>query len=395
MSLVRALNNANGSLKTLKDRSDSAGRAVNGLKTGAQNSEGGVKKLKNAAKDAAKEVKKLRDNSDRAKRTVDDLGKAGEKGGGQVGKFKGGADNAKRGMDGLNRSMRGNLFVRLTELILSLVEGIIDLALRSEGLRKAVKKAFDGIVNAVKKVSEKALPKIKAFGKSVKDTYDGIKKKVTDTVRNVKESVKNGFNNVKDNIRDKLDNARAKVKEIWERIQGHIEPVTEFIKNVPNAFSTAKDKISKAWGKLSGIAEDAFGAVKDKVRSPINSVIDLVNGAIRAFNSLSFKVPDWVPLIGGRGLPKFSAIPRLAEGGVVAPRTGGVPAIIAEAGEAEAVLPLSKLSRLLRYTARRAREGSGAGDPGAGFHIEHYHAAPTSDPRATAKALMFLVKARG
>jgi hypothetical protein len=38
-------------------------------------------------------------------------------------------------------------------------------------------------------------------------------------------------------------------------------------------------------------------------------------------------------------------IPRLAEGGIVMPRPGGVLANIAEAGQAEAVIPLSKMGR--------------------------------------------------
>lgn len=75
------------------------------------------------------------------------------------------------------------------------------------------------------------------------------------------------------------------------------------------------------------------------------------------------------------------------------PRSGGVPAILAEAGEAEAVLPLSKLNRLLNRTA--AQGGLIDGGAGAGFHIENYYAASSRDPQDTADALMFLAKARG
>jgi hypothetical protein len=38
-------------------------------------------------------------------------------------------------------------------------------------------------------------------------------------------------------------------------------------------------------------------------------------------------------------------IPRLAEGGIVMPRPGGVLANIAEAGQAEAVIPLDRLGQ--------------------------------------------------
>ena len=81
----------------------------------------------------------------------------------------------------------------------------------------------------------------------------------------------------------------------------------------------------------------------------VNYVIDGLNNMIRALNGLRFSVPSWVPVIGGQTLgfniptiPRM-AIPRLAEGGIVMPQPGGVLANIAEAGQAEAVIPLDRL----------------------------------------------------
>ncbi|NEE59486.1 phage tail protein, partial [Streptomyces sp. SID8455] len=76
---------------------------------------------------------------------------------------------------------------------------------------------------------------------------------------------------------------------------------------------------------------------------------------------------------------------------------GGVPAIVAEAGEAEAVLPLSKLDRLLSHTARAARARAVSSGAGAthGFQIENYYEASSNDLQQTASALLFLSKARG
>ncbi|CAM5728114.1 hypothetical protein SFUMM280S_06565 [Streptomyces fumanus] len=71
-----------------------------------------------------------------------------------------------------------------------------------------------------------------------------------------------------------------------------------------------------------------------------------------------------MPGVGGKtfgvSLPK---IPMLATGGVVMPRSGGVPAILAEAGEAEAVLPLSKLDQLLRRAAGARPYAAGSAGP--------------------------------
>jgi hypothetical protein len=57
------------------------------------------------------------------------------------------------------------------------------------------------------------------------------------------------------------------------------------------------------------------------------------------------KVPDWVPVLGGKSIDfRIPKIPQLAEGGIA---TRSTIANIGEGGEPEAVLPLSKLSSML------------------------------------------------
>ena len=72
----------------------------------------------------------------------------------------------------------------------------------------------------------------------------------------------------------------------------------------------------KAWNGLKDIVGNAFGALAGLVKTPINAVISIVNGAIDKINSIHFTVPEWVPGIGGKGwqgldIPK---IPTLAKG---------------------------------------------------------------------------------
>ena len=90
------------------------------------------------------------------------------------------------------------------------------------------------------------------------------------------------------------------------------------------------------------------------VKAPINLVIGIINAFIAAIetalnwvisgiNKISFKVPDWVPGIGGKkfgfNLSKidWGRIPYLAKGGVV---TGPTPAMIGEGKYDEMVMPL-------------------------------------------------------
>ena len=98
----------------------------------------------------------------------------------------------------------------------------------------------------------------------------------------------------------------------------------------------------------------------------VNGVIDGINTVIRAINSLKWKVPAWVPKIGGQTwgfnfatLSKIQ-LPRveLADGGLV---TGPTNALIGEAGP-EAVIPLDKFDKMGGNTYNITIQ-AGVGDP--------------------------------
>jgi len=87
-----------------------------------------------------------------------------------------------------------------------------------------------------------------------------------------------------------------------------------------------------------------FKIVVDVIRGYIQTLVGfykgLFNGIADIWNNtvgkLSFKIPGWVPVIGGKGF-EVPNIPKLAEGGIV---TGPTIAMIGERGP-EAVIPLS------------------------------------------------------
>ena len=131
------------------------------------------------------------------------------------------------------------------------------------------------------------------------------------------------------------DVVKAKVSELWGKF-------SEFVGNVQGKFVSAW---SSAWGKVKSIFYGVFDSLVGIAKTPLNSVISLINGAIGAINGISVDIPDWVPKFGGQkfgvNLPK---IPQLAEGGIA---TRSTLANIGEGGEPEAVIPLSKLSNML------------------------------------------------
>ena len=113
---------------------------------------------------------------------------------------------------------------------------------------------------------------------------------------------------------------------------------------------SAAQVISDAWNSamtsIQGFFANTFDSLASIMKGPVNTVIEIINRMIDSVNGMSFEVPSWVPGMGGErfgvSLPK---IPQLAEGGIA---TKPTLATIAEAGEAEAVIPLSQLSTMLQ-----------------------------------------------
>ncbi|MFF5425883.1 MULTISPECIES: phage tail protein [unclassified Streptomyces] len=399
MSLVSSMKKASDSLRTLKTQASGAGTSVKKVGDAGRAANGQLKNLKSGAQGSSTQLKNLKTASDQAERAMKKAGNTAQTAGGKLARYESGAGKAAKGQDKLNRSMKGNFLVRLLELFMPLIEAIVDMALRSKTMQTVLKKAFSAIKSVISSVMKAVGPIMKKAGSLIKTVWNGIKKAVSTVVKAVATVIKTYVKVWKTVITTVMKAIKTVISTVWNGIKRVITPVVNWIKSaIPKAFSAVKEKMSSIWNGLKDIASRAFDGIKSGVKTPINAVISLINRMIGALNRVKVSVPGWVPIVGGKTFGvNLPTIPMLATGGVVMPRTGGVPAILAEAGEAEAVLPLSKLDRLLALTARRARaaQGQAVAGAGGGLHIEHYHAARNSDPHTTAAALMYLVKARG
>ncbi|MEV6478204.1 phage tail protein [Streptomyces sp. NPDC051657] len=399
MNLTQALGRSSTAFKGFRSQADAAGRATRTMATGATAAESGLKKIRASAQTSARELTSIQRAADKAGRSLAKAGTTGQKSGTQIGTFKSGADKASKGMNGLNKSMRGNIVGQLLSLLAPLIEKVVDMAARSKTMQKVLKVAFDAIKKVISAVMKAVGPIMTKAGALMKSVWNGIKKAVTVVIKAVAGVITTNFNAWRKLITTVMNAIRGVISNVWNGIKKVITPVVNWIRNtVPQAFSRVKERLSSIWGGLQSIASRAFGRITGAVKGPINAVIRLINSAIGSLNRIKVSIPGWVPGVGGKSfgisLPK---IPQLAAGGIVQPRNGGVHAIVAEAGEAEAVLPLSKLDRLLRHTARRSRADSFNATAGAvaGFQIENYYEASSADLRETATALLFLSKARG
>jgi hypothetical protein len=141
--------------------------------------------------------------------------------------------------------------------------------------------------------------------------------------------------------------------------------------------------LGAAYLKFEGfrtIVDNVFGFMKFMITKVVIPAIEMLVGVFKTvFNAIgsiwnntvgkiSFKIPSWVPGVGGKGfdMPK---IPMLAEGGLI--MGGATLALVGEAGP-EAVIPLDRMSEF-------------TGGAGGGNEVNIY--VQGADPNAVVDAL--------
>ena len=122
----------------------------------------------------------------------------------------------------------------------------------------------------------------------------------------------------------------ANISNVVTSVQGIFDGLIQFITGVFTG------NWASAWEGVKSIFSNAFSALVELCKIPINAVIGVINGAINGINSILGSVttiPEWVPVVGGKGFSmQLPTIPMLAKGGF----TDGV-SIAGEAGT-EAVI---------------------------------------------------------
>lgn len=121
----------------------------------------------------------------------------------------------------------------------------------------------------------------------------------------------------------------ANISNVVMSLQGVFNGLIQFITGVFTG------NWASAWEGVKSIFGNAFSALVELCKVPINAVIGVINGAIRGINSIvggGVTIPDWLPGGGGTFSLHLNEIPMLAKGGF----TDGV-SIAGEAGT-EAVI---------------------------------------------------------
>lgn len=305
-------------------------------------------------------------------------------------------------LDGIVDLFEG-LYKLVVKPVEDFVKGIIDwfVKLWDELVgHSIVPDMIDDIVLCFKEMPAKVFKWVKELVegiiKRMTDMWNNVVKGCKDKLAEARTAVMNGWNNIKSYfttniapkftldywknkfdtmraaIQTKLGEVRTQVMNSWNAIKSYfttniapkftVDYWKKKFENIRSAASTklneAKTTIQNAWNSIkswfnSNVSSkftvsywsNKFNTIKDGAKAAFNGIISVVekavNGIINKINTLSWKIPDWVPVYGGDRFGfnfKTISIPRLADGGIA---IGSTLANIGERGR-EAVLPLDR-----------------------------------------------------
>lgn len=183
------------------------------------------------------------------------------------------------------------------------------------------------------------------FRNGVNQVWSGVKSTFMGFANFFKGAFKTDFTQTFGLLGVPLNNFFSTVGAIVGGVKGVFNGLLTFFKGVftgnwRQIFSGLKQIVSSIFGTIGGV-----------IKAPINAAISGINSAIRGVNRISFDIPSWVPGVGGKHFGiHLPTIPALAEGGIV---TKATMALVGEGKEHEAVIPLSKLDKLVTSSVEK------------------------------------------
>lgn len=247
----------------------------------------------------------------------------------------------------LNIAMSANPIGIIITIIGVLITVIITLEKKFQIFSRFFKAVWEGIKTVVQIVVDA----IVTFFTNAADVIRTIWGAITGFFQGIWEGIKNVFHAVVDFFRDNFQRSVDMVRGIWEGITGFFSGIWEGIKGI---FSHVGEFFSSVFEGAKSIVERIIGAIVGVIKLPINGIISLINVFIRGLNRI--RIPDWVPLVGGRGI-HINELPLLARGGVLEKGQVG----LLEGSGAEAVVPLENNAAWVRAVARDMAREMGTG----------------------------------
>lgn len=204
---------------------------------------------------------------------------------------------------------------------------------------------------------------------------------------------KERFTNAWNNIQAIWGVVSGWFQERWNDIAAVFEVVGEFFKqrfenavnNIKWVFGQLYDFFRGVWDRIVGIfgpigtaIGDAIGgAFKSVINTVLKQAVNIINGFIKAINAVTGTINN-IPGVKIGNINQLD-IPQLAQGGIVSRPT---LAMIGEGRESEAVIPLSKLDKMING------DGGGKQEVNITLNLSGIMSRSRSDERAIAKNLI-------
>ena len=254
--------------------------------------------------------------------------------------------------------------------IIKIVTGVLDIL---KGVIEFLNGIFTGDIDkcmqGIKDIIKGCLEAIWGIIKAIVSLIVSLVKGTVDIVINLLKDIFTVIGNILSSIKSVFDKVLMAIfNAVISVIDGIKDALWNIVDFVGDTFSSAW---SNVWNGIINAFDNIFGGIVDIAKGPINLVIGLINGMldglesginwiVRKINTLSFDVPDWVPVIGGDhfgfDLPEvgFGSIPYLAEGGYVKPNTPQLAMIGDNKHQGEVVAPEDKLLEMAQKAADMA-----------------------------------------
>lgn len=254
--------------------------------------------------------------------------------------------------------------------IIKIVTGVLDIL---KGVIEFLNGIFTGDIDkcmqGIKDIIKGCLEAIWGIIKVIVSLIVNLVKGTVDIVINLLKDIFTVIGNILSSIKSVFDKVLMAIfNAVISVIDGIKDALWNIVDFVGDTFSSAW---SNVWNGIINAFDNIFGGIVDIAKGPINLVIGLINGMldglesginwiVRKINTLSFDVPDWVPVIGGDhfgfDLPEvgFDSIPYLAEGGYVKPNTPQLAMIGDNKHQGEVVAPEDKLIDMAQKAAAMA-----------------------------------------
>lgn len=232
-----------------------------------------------------------------------------------------------------------------------------DIKVVFEGLWTALKTAWESIgqpiwdlikdcIEIVESVFAERMPAIREF---VSNCFSDIKAFWENNLKPCFDAIKNFLEKVlapvfkfvfETTIGPAVDAVFRFIRDLWiYTLKPVFTGITDFLTGI---FTL---NFSKAFEGLVKIVKGIWDGIINVVKTPINFVIGIINKFLGGLNKI--KVPDWVPLIGGKGI-NIPLIPLLEKGGILEKGQVG----LLEGSGAEAVVPLDQNRAWINAVAR-------------------------------------------